>query len=344
MSAPVGPVLRQRLRAQLLSGPPAPDALAVVDRLLAVQAQDPRGARLSVRSRSRVAHATEVDRALTEDRSLVVDTLARGTLHLVLAEDLGWLHALLTPPLHVGNARRLRQEGVDEAAAERGVAAVVRALASGPLLRAQLREVVRGADVPVAGQALVHVLMLAGLRGLVVRGPVVGREQAWVLRGDWLPAAPPVDRDLALVRLAERYLAGHGPADDRDLARWSGLPLGDVRRGLAGVRGLRERPDGLLEAPGAPQDVPPVPGPRLLGPFEPLLLGWASRDEVVGGHVGLVTVNGLFRAFALVDGRAAGTWSAAGGRVVLTPFAPLPPVTTEALEADGERVLAFLGG
>ena len=51
------------------------------------------------------------------------------------------------------------------------------------------------------------------------------------------------------------------------------------------------------------------PAPRLLGPFDPVLLGWRSREDIVGAHRGIVTTNGLFRPFALVDGRAAGIWS-----------------------------------
>ena len=47
------PMLAQRLTAQLLAGPPARDPVAVAERLLAVQGQDPRGARLAIRARSR---------------------------------------------------------------------------------------------------------------------------------------------------------------------------------------------------------------------------------------------------------------------------------------------------
>src|SRR5439155_4362698 len=133
-----------------------------------------------------------------------------------------------------GNARRLRQEGVTEAAAERSVAIVERALADeGPLTRAQLGERLAAAGVRTQGQALVHLLMLACLRGLTVRGPMIGREHAYALVRDWLGEARPVDRDRALAELARRYLAGHGPAGDRDLARWAGLPLRDARAGLA---------------------------------------------------------------------------------------------------------------
>ena len=46
-----------------------------------------------------------------------------------------------------------------------------------------------------------------------------------------------MDRDSALAELARRFLAGHAPADERDLAKWAGLPLRDARAGLRGDRG-----------------------------------------------------------------------------------------------------------
>ena len=191
--AVTAPVAR-RLTAQLLAGPPARDPVAVAERLLAVQAQDPRGARLAVRARSTGLSAADVDRALTEDRSLVVSWLNRGTLHLVRSEDYPWLQALTAPPLATGNARRLAQEGVDPTAADRGVAVIERALAGeGPLSREQLRERIARAGVRTEGQALVHVLMLAALRGVTVRGPMAGDRHAYALVRDWLGPLPPVD-------------------------------------------------------------------------------------------------------------------------------------------------------
>src|SRR5215217_1165526 len=104
--------LTARLTAQLLAGPRARDPVAVAERLLAIQGQDARGARLAVRARSEGLTASDVDRALTEERSLLITWLNRGTLHLVRSEDYPWLQALTTPPLQTGNARRLSQEGV----------------------------------------------------------------------------------------------------------------------------------------------------------------------------------------------------------------------------------------
>ncbi len=326
-----------RLSAQGLSGPPLAGAVAVCERLLAVQAQDLRGARLATRARTAGGTAAEVDRALA-DGELVVSWVNRGTLHLVRAEDWPWLHALTTPQLERANARRLEQEGVSPGAADRGVAVAAAALARhGPLLRAELVGHLERAGVPAAGQAFVHVMLRATIRGLVVRGPTAGREQAFALVHDWLGDPPPVDRDRALAELARRYLRGHGPAMARDLAAWAGTTLGDARRGLAAV-GPEERPGGLLDLPGRPPPARLGP-PRLLGPFDPVLHGWARRDWVLDdpGHV--VTSNGIFRPSILLGGRIVGTWTLGGD---LRPFAPLAARTSAALGAELADVRRFL--
>jgi hypothetical protein len=328
----------------LLAGPPARDPVAVAERLLAVQGQDPRGFRLAVRARTTGLSAADVDRALTQDRSLLVTWLNRGTLHLVRSEDYPWLQALTTPPLLTGSATRLANEGVSPRAADRGVAVIERSLAEeGPLTRAQLRERIVAAGVRAEGPALVHILYLASLRGLIVRGPMAGREHAFALVRDWLGAPPAVDRDTSLAELARRYLAGHGPAGDRDLARWAGLPLRDARRGLEAIAAeLEQRADGLVELAARPP-VAEIPPPRLLGSFDPVLLGWTSREPLLGSHQGIVTVNGIFRPFALVRGQAAATWSMPGGEVVLEPFGRLTRQDAAALKAEAADVVRFLG-
>lgn len=333
-----------RCQAQLLSGPAATDPVDVAERLLAVQAQDPRGFRLAVRSRTTGGTVADLERALTIDRSLVVTTLNRGTLHLVRAEDYWWLHALTTPVLLAGSNRRLAQLGLDPAQTELGVEVVTTALgAEGPLTRHELRSRLDTASVPTAGQALIHVLTLTARRGLTVRGPMRDGQQAWVLVADWLGAPPALDRDVALAVLARRYLVGHGPADDRDLARWAGLPLRDARAGLSAIASeLSELPGDLVQLVGAPTDAE-LPLPRLLGAFDPLLLGWRDRQPIVGANRSLVTKNGIFHPFALVGGRAVASWGLSSGRLTLRPFGPLPARTRRALTDDAAAVGAYLG-
>ena len=320
----------RRFEAQLLGCECAPDPVAVAERLLAVQAQDLRSARLAVRARTSGLAASDVDRCLDE-RGLVVGWLNRGTLQLVRPEDYWWLHALTTPPLFTGNARRLAQTGVTAAAAERGVEAIVRALDGGPKTRDELGAVVAARRVPTAGQALVHVLMLACLRGLALRGPFVNGRHAYVLARDWIGPPPPLDRDAALGELARRYLAGHAPADEHDLARWAGLPLRDARAGL-----LR-----AAEVTGAPP--PARPRPCLLDQWDPVLVGWRSREALLELYPRREDAMAHYRPFAWVGGRVVATWGFRDGTVTVeAPFVGLPAAAEKALRAEAADVERFL--
>lgn len=184
--------------------------------------------------------------------------------------------------------------------------------------------------------------MLASLRGIAVRGPMIGRQHAYVLARDWLGPQPPVDRDRALAELARRYLAGHAPAGDRDLAKWAGLPLRDARAGLAAIAAeLTQRPDGLLELRRGRHDESPPP-PRLLGAFDPVLLGWTCREPVIDGHDAALIAGGMFKPFALVGGRAAATWRIEGREVVVEPFVKMAARDAAALHQDGGDVIRYL--
>jgi hypothetical protein len=191
---------------------------------------------------------------------------------------------------------------------------------------------------------LAHLLLAASIPGHIVRGPVTGGDSAFVSVPDWLGRAPaPLRRDEALARLARRYLRGHGPADARDLAKWAGIGVGDARRGLDGIGGeLVPFGTGLLQL--ADGDAPaPLPLPRLLGPFDPVLLGWVSRQLLVGPHQHVVTTNGLFRPVGLVEGRVMATWGLAGGTVEIRPLQPIAQPALDALRHDALDVLRFLG-
>jgi hypothetical protein len=152
-----------------------------------------------------------------------------------------------------------------------------------------------------------------------------------------------VDRDAALAELARRYLAGHAPGDDRDLARWAGVPLRDSRAGLAAIASeVEECDDGLLRLKGQARAAE-IPPPRLLGAFDPVLLGWTSREEITGQHTSLVTVNGLFRPFAMVNGKAVATWRLVKGKVAIEPLERISKKDRAALEADAADVERFMG-
>ncbi len=168
-------------------------------------------------------------------------------------------------------------------------------------------------------------------------------EHPFVAVSDSLGDPPaPLERSAALARLARRYLAGHGPADARDLSKWAKLTPADARAGLEAIRPeLVDVAESLVDLAQRDKSAG-VPRPRLPGPFDPLLLGWASRDFVVGPHK-LVTSNGLFRACALVEGRVAGTWGLHGSSHVVKLLEEVKAPHGDGLRKDAADVLRFLG-
>lgn len=96
---------------------------------------------------------------------------------------------------------------------------------------------------------------------------------------------------------------------------------------------------GLARRPVAAE----LPPPRLLGAFDPVLLGWASREPILARREGAVVSGGLFRPFALVRGRAVATWSMPAGQVALKPFDRLSAKDSASLSADARDVVRYLG-
>ena len=81
-----------------------------------VQAQEPRAARLAFRARSRGLTAADVDRARTEERSLLRAWCMRKTVHLICAEDAGWLLPLFSETIVRWSRKRLADFGLDRRA------------------------------------------------------------------------------------------------------------------------------------------------------------------------------------------------------------------------------------
>ena len=332
---------RQRGAVQLLHRPPGLRALDIVRALLAVQAQDLRAAKLALRARGELFTAADVDAALTEQRTLVRGWLGRGTLHIVAREDYWWLLALTAQARYTNNSRRLRQEGVSEADAERALKIIEKALGDeGPLPRKALAERIAAEGIRTERQAIAHLMLLATLRAVTVLGPVRLGAQDFVLARDWLGEPEPPDRDAALAELARRYLAGHGPATAQDLAAWIGLPLRDARAGLKAIATeVVEVGEGMFDLDTNDPSPEPVPA-RLLPAFDPYLLGWKDRAFAVPPeHARAVHPGGgIIRPTVTVDGLAMGTWSRRDGLDVL---APLPASAVAALEVEAADIVRF---
>ena len=253
----------------------------------------------------------------------------RGTLHLVAAEDLGWLLPLVAPTAIRSVAARWQQLGLDEDVYAKARSILLDALtAEGPLARAQLVERLAARGVDAGGQRAPHLLRRAALEGLLCHGP----GDAYVALRDWVgPLPEPPPREVALGELARRYLDAYGPAGPGDLATWSGLPAGEAREAWAQVEGelvevsLAGLPAWLPRA--AEHRLEAIDGPpavRLLPAFDTSLLGYRSRRLAIAPEHArrLHPGGGVLRPAITVDGRVAGTWCPAAADLAIELFEP----------------------
>lgn len=359
-SLPDADVRRLRLASQRLTGARATGAHAAVHALGAVPAQDTRAARLAIRARSTGLDAAAVARAAGEQRSVVRTWAMRGTLHALAAEDVGWVIGLLGPIFAAAGRPRRLALGLDDELCARAMRALREILAAdAPLVRAELVRRIVAAGVPIdpSGQAPAHLVACAAMEGIVCRGPEAeGEEPTYVLLEDWVGTQPPVDPHRALAELSRRYLAAHGPAGERDYAAWAGIGLRRARRGLALIGGELDEvrtsggPAWTLRA--APSDEPELADGaarvRLLGPFDPYLLGYRDRtlalDPADARRV--QAGGGIVRPVLLVDGRVAGTWRperrAGGLTVSVEPFTGLDDDVRGGLDAEVADLGRFL--
>ncbi len=357
---------RQRLAAQRLVGQPAASPLAAVRWMLALQAQDYPGVKWSVGLRTGGAGnsggATEADvEAACDAGEIVRSWPLRGTLHMVAADDLGWMLELTTPRAIASAAKRREALGITVADIERARELAVDALPGRDALsRTALLAAIERGGVATSGQRGYHLLWYLAQTGTLVLGPTSGSQQTFARLDAWVANPRRLERDEALAELASRYFASHGPAGADDLARWSGLTLRDVRRGIeVAGRGIAERAISgrpfylgaeAADAANADHGRREPAGLLLLPGFDEYLLGYRDRSAMLAPEHAEAIVpggNGMFRSTIVADGEVVGTWGRrVGARAItieLEPFEALSQPQRDALAEAAGRYGRFLG-
>ena len=312
----------------------AKDPTAIARAIGGAQAQDVYAGPQTFRSRSRRLTAEDIKRARTDDRSLLRTWVMRMTIHMIPTEDAGWWLPLFEPGIERWSRRRMQQLGLPDAGQDAALAVVARALAEdGPLTRTEARERVAVAGIELDSQTGMHLALTAVVSGIACLGPDRGSQACLVRREDWLGKLPKFDRDTALAELARVYIRAFGPATDRDFAYWAGLPLRDVRAGLASISKEIEEVEvggrAMLLPRGKRPRLPSTGQVRMLGNFDTYLLGWKDRAFSVADEHELHVKEGgggWIRPVIVEDGIVIGGWRSRrqDGRLEITLNMPEP--------------------
>jgi hypothetical protein len=251
----------------------------------------------------------------------------RGTLHLFAADDVPTIAAALGGKENWRRPAWLRWFGVTEREMDALIDAIGEVLDDGrPRTRAELAEEIGARMGPKVGQLLLgswgSALKIASDRNYLVQSAGEGSGVRFVRASRWIPDWREENPEEALAGLVERYLAAYGPATQKELLRWWGVAvvammrpaiesLGDAVREVevAGVRALAREADLDAFATATPGNG----SVRLLGGFDPLIVGAGLRDQLIpAAHLKRVSrTAGWISPVVLVDGVVAGVWDAA---------------------------------
>lgn len=337
-------------RAGALDGP-----LAVVERLFALQGQELPGALWSLGLRGGTGLAA-VQEAFASG-ALVRSWPFRGTLFVLAARDLPWVLRLTATRTLQASERRRRELGLTSEQLHTARTTAERTLAGGTDLgRGELLAALQRAGLDTQQGRGYHLLYWLALHGVIVQGAIIGGEQRFALLSEWIDEPRELAGDAALAELVTRYVLGRGPVRPADIAWWSKLPLGQIRRGVAAageaLTTVRYRDaELLLSAQATSQASLPARVLALPG-FDEYMLGYQDRGlQLPDEHAPRIVPggNGVFRPTIVSRGRVVGLWSrrqanAAAEPAAAEPFEPpLPATVQRGFQRAIAEYVAFLG-
>ena len=338
-------LLNQQLICSQLSTPHE-----VVAWMGAMQAQEYRMIRWAVGMRTRTPSAKAFEKAYNEGQIVRVH-LFRTTWQLMAGEDLGWMLELCRENALRGMAGWMHSNGIDIPLAEQESIQLIFSdfLSKNRIAqKADFANALQERGITMDGHRLSYHIRLAEYSGLLCSGDLFPLKHSYALTAAKLPKAPGITREEALAKLARAYFRSHCPATLEDFLWWSGLGIGDCRKGINAIRSelIEERWKGL---PFFRHQDSRTRGFRsgtitLLPSYDEYLIGYKSRHVAVNpdfmhrAH----SDNGIFWPVILQDGEAAGNWAAAGGKVRTEVFSPDASLNQEALASELERYQKFL--
>jgi hypothetical protein len=338
------------MRQHLLERAAMP-ALAMIEHLAGMQAQEPKDPYVALWSRIAGFQPAELESLLLERRA-VRSVLMRSTVHLASIDDALAFRPVVQPvldwELFKNKTWSVGLEGVD---LEPVLALGRQLMDERPRSLAELR-VAMAERFPDRDATTLAYACRGRLPTLQVppRGLWSTSGQVKLTTLDhW--SGRPLGTETAPDAMLLRYLAAFGPASAADAGNWSRLTglkeaMERLRPRLVTYRDDKGRE--LFDLPDAPIADPDLAAPvRFFPSYDNVFLGHQDRSRVVPEHMKAVAtrIQITVAAFA-VDGFGAGFWATSGkpGPLTMTiePQRPLSTAERHAVEDEALRLLPFL--
>ena len=306
-----------RLLNQQLAAPQYGDPAQVVSHMGAIQAQEYRMMRWAVAMRTRRPSARAF-KAAYDDGRIIRLHLMRGTWQLVAADDYWWMLDLCAPKsiavirgwMSSNRITIPEKEQINIRDILAQTAADKRSVTKEDIVQALAER-----DICMDAHRLSYHIRMTELSGTLCSGDLLPMKATYALAADKVGLRNAIDRDEALMRLARNYFQSRQPATLEDFVWWSGLNIGDCRKGIALLGNMIH----AVKWKGREfylTDDCRTRGFRkgkclLIPPYDEYLIGYKSRDIVLATeHTHRAHNNsGIFQPIIAHDGIICGNWA-----------------------------------
>lgn len=333
---------RATLDRQMLLRREQVDVVTAVDRIVAIQAQEPASPYIALWNRIEGFDPADLDEAFTGG-VVRKASLMRLTLHAVTAADREVFHHAMLPALRASRLYDKRFKSMD-ITVEQADALLEHLLefARTPRQKAEVEELLHS-HVGDVGQPGVW-WALRTYAGLV-HAPTGGPWSFGLRPAYQSVTTEPRERLECLAELLRRYLTGFGPATVLDMNQFSMLPRTAIREALELVDVVKDGDHYDVPNRTIPDEDTPAP-PRLMAMWDSTLLAYADRSRIIPEQYRKVVIrnNGDTLPTLLVDGHVAGVWrSTEDGSVEATAFHALSDDEWAGLAQEAAALRKLLG-
>ncbi|MGW4210576.1 winged helix DNA-binding domain-containing protein [Lentzea sp. NPDC004789] len=333
---------RATLERQMLLEREPVDVLTAVERIVAIQAQEPASPYLALWNRIEGFDPAELDAAFASG-AVRKASLMRITLHAVTAADHEVFHHAMLPVLRASRLHDKRFKGMDLTIEQAdALLAHVLEFAREPREKAEI-EALLHSHVGDVGQP--GVWWALRTYGGLVHAPT-GGPWSFGPRPSYLSVTTsPRERLECLAELLRRYLSGFGPATVPDMNQFTMLPRASIREALELLDVVRDGAYFDLPHRTVPDADVPAP-PRLMPMWDSTLLAYADRSRIIPEQYRKLVIrnNGDTLPTLLVDGHVAGVWRPnENGGIEASAFHALAEDQWAGLAEEARALHKFLG-
>ena len=306
-----------RLLNQQLVAPQFIDPAEVVSHMGAMQAQEYRMMRWAVEMRTRKPSARTF-KAAFDSGQIIRLHLMRGTWQLVAAEDY-WPFIKLCAPKAIAVTKGWMSSNRisipdEEVMSIRDILAQT-AADKGSVTKEDFVQALTERDIHMDAHRLSYHIRMAEMSGTLCSGELLSMKATYALTADKVKPSGEMDRDEALVLFTRKYFHSRQPTTLEDFVWWSGLNIGDCRKGIA-LLGNSIHVERYQGREFFLTDDCRMRGFRkgrylLIPPYDEYLIGYKSRDIVLSTeHTHRAHNNsGIFQPVIAHNGIICGNWS-----------------------------------